>query len=228
MEEEKVLAGGRITKNVTQKGNSVFRPCCSNSDFVHDVLLWLERKGSLISPYYKGINNDGREIITFLEGNSPNDLGDFSDDQLFRAGKIIKNIHELLKDYPGCMAGQTVCHNDLSPCNFMFKDNLPYAAFDWDTAKIGDPKDDLAYAVKMWCDIGNPDQTIDDVNRKIKIMIKGYDIAEFDLENKILIQLDRLYDSVWESQTQTEKFRLWISECRQWILNNEKIFHNIF
>jgi hypothetical protein len=228
MEDEIILTGGRVTKGVIKKGNFVYRPCCNNSNFVHKVLLWLETKGSIISPYFKGISEDGREIITFLDGNSPNNLGDFTNEQLFKAGKIIKNIHELLSDFPGCKKGQTVCHNDLSPCNFMFNNNMPYAVFDWDSCRIGDPKDDLAYAVKMWCDIGNPVQTVNEVNGKIKQMIQGYGIYEFDIKNKVLDQLNRLYSSKWETEIQTNNFRQWITECKEWIINNNEIFNNIF
>ena len=228
MEEEIILTGGRVTKGVVKKGNFVYRPCCVNSNFVHDVLLWLEKKNNGISPHFKGVSGDGREIITFLEGSSPDNLGNFSDDQLYRAGKIIKNIHESLSDFPGCNDGQTVCHYDLSPCNFMFMNNMPYAVFDWDSCRIGDPKDDLAYAVKMWCDIGNNEQVVSDVNRKIKIMIHGYGINGFDLKNKILGQLDRLYSSEWEAEIKTYSFRQWIVECREWIKKNDEIFQNIF
>ena len=49
----------------------------------------------------------------------------------------------------------TVCHNDLSPCNFVFRDEHPIAVIDWDAAAFGHPLDDLAYAVWMWLDIGN-------------------------------------------------------------------------
>jgi hypothetical protein len=42
--EEFALSGGRITQGVVRKGNYVLRPCCPNSDFVHKVLMWLEKK----------------------------------------------------------------------------------------------------------------------------------------------------------------------------------------
>jgi thiamine kinase-like enzyme len=228
MEEEIILTGGRVTKGVVKKGNLVYRPCCNNSEFVHNILLWLEKKDKSISPHFMGISDDGREIITFLDGFSPDNLGDFNDEQLLEAGKLIKRLHNLLYDFPGCINGQTVCHYDLSPCNFMFLNNIPYAVFDWDSARIGDPRDDFAYAVQMWCDIGNPEQTVDMVNWKIKKMIQGYVIKEFDLENRIIGQLDRLYNSIFETEIQTENFKWWIRECKKWIMNNKEIFDNIF
>jgi hypothetical protein len=101
--EEIPLSGGRITQGVVRRGDFVYRPCCSNSVFVHDVLKWLENKGITESPMYIGFTDDGREIISFLDGTSPNDLGWFNDNQLFEAGKIIKKLHDNLFDFPGCV-----------------------------------------------------------------------------------------------------------------------------
>ena len=44
MNEEIPLTGGRVTNNVTKIGKFVHRPCCNNSSFVHNVLLWIEQK----------------------------------------------------------------------------------------------------------------------------------------------------------------------------------------
>jgi thiamine kinase-like enzyme len=228
METEIALEGGRVTSSVTRKGNYVYRACCSNSPFVHKILKWIESKDSTIIPHFIGINDDGREIITFLEGQAPKDLGDFSEKQLFEAGKLIKYLHIILADYPDCKKGQTVCHNDLSPCNFMFINDIPYAVFDWDAAAIGDPMDDLAYAVWMWCDIGNLEQSVEKVNAKIKNMIQGYDAKQFDIKNKIINQIDRVGRSMWPTQEQTGNVRSWTNACKEWIVNNANIFNEVF
>jgi thiamine kinase-like enzyme len=228
MEKEIPLKGGRITSKVTKKGNYVYRSCCENSMFVHKVLKWLENKDTTIAPHFIGLSGDGREIITFLNGYSPNDLGEFSGKQLYEAGKLIKYLHTLLSDYPACKMGQTVCHNDLSPCNFMFLNKVPYAVFDWDNSHIGDPMDDLAYAVWMWCDIGNEDQTDDKVKAKIKRMIQGYNTKEFDIRNKIINQMNRVGNSKFSTMEQTELTKNWTKKCKEWIISNEEIFYTIF
>ena len=227
--EEIPLTGGRVTKGVVKKGKFVYRPCCCNYKFVHNVLLWLESRDETISPHFKGINNDGREITTFLEGNSPDNLGEFSEEQLYEAGKLIKRLHIYLSDFPGCKKGQTVCHLDLSPCNFMFLNKKPYAIFDWDSAKIGDPKDDLAYAIWMWCDIGYSKQEQKLVNEKIKNIIKGYEIDSFNLKDRIISQMDRAFDQSWETEKQKREFQEWVINCKKWlIMNSEIFFNNVF
>lgn len=128
--DEVVLTGGRITPNVTRREDIVYRPCCPNSPFVHRVLQWLEAKQAGAAPRFLGLSEDGRKMTSFLEGFSPPDLDYFYTRQLSQAGRIIKRLHDTLSDFPGCNPGQTVCHNDLSPCNFMFMDDIPYAVFD--------------------------------------------------------------------------------------------------
>lgn len=171
---ETPLTGGRITKGVVKIDNSVHRPCCKNSAFVHAVLRWLEKKNISTAPKFLGIDGQGREIISFLDGYSPDNLGDFNNAHLYEAGKIIRCLHDALSDFPGCSLFQTVCHNDLSPCNFMFTNEIPYAVFDWDSAQIGNPSDDLAYAVWMWCDIGNEDNSPLETGKKAKIILDAY------------------------------------------------------
>lgn len=45
MEQEILLTGGRITQGVARRGDRVYRPMCANSDFVHRVLVFLEKSG---------------------------------------------------------------------------------------------------------------------------------------------------------------------------------------
>ena len=207
MLDEIPLTGGRITQGVFKKGDYVLRPCCSNSIFVHEVLKWLEKKDVSVSPRFIGLTDDGREITTYLEGISPEDLGSFNgnpnwqptDYQLYKAGHIIKIIHRALNDFPGCLNSHTVCHNDLSPCNFMFKNEMPYAVFDWDAAGIGDPLNDVAYASWMWSDIGNSEHSPAQKGHKIKAIIDAYELCKEHrniLIEKIHEQIQRVRKSL--------------------------------
>jgi len=203
-QNEIILTGGRITPNVTRRGDVVYRPCCSNSDFVHRVLQWIEAEQMPFAPRFLGIADDGREMTSFLPGTSPPDLDFFNDIQLTKASKIIRSLHNGLSGFPGCGNNQTVCHNDLSPCNFMFNNDMPYAVFDWDATAIGDPLDDVGYAIWMWCNIGyafevrNPD----DVARQIKVFVDAYGLKQNDyclLPEYIYRQMRRVAKSLKDS-----------------------------
>ncbi len=218
------LSGGRMTQGVYRKGELVFRPCCGNFAFVHEVLIWLEGKNNAHTPRYVGISEAGEEITTYLAGETPDNLGDYLLAVLYEAGKIIRSLHDALSDFPACKEGTTVCHNDLSPCNFRWLEGLPYAVFDWDAAQIGEPLDDLAYALWMWCDIGNDAQTVLTVSQKIQALWKGYwgkaQPIPPNMLPKVLSQMSRVGASVFPSQEQTASTRRWAESCGTWLREN--------
>ena len=180
--------------------------------------MWLEKKNVSAAPLFIGIADDGREIISFLEGESPNDLEYFNDNQLFEAGKIIKTLHIALSDFYGCSHGQTVCHNDLSPCNFMFKKGLPYAVFDWDATGIGNPLDDIAYASWMWCDIGNEENSPADVGKKIKIILDAYELCK-EQRCLLIVKIHEQMQRVSKSLLKDNYFEpsKWANNCNFWL-----------
>jgi len=131
-----------------------------------------------------------------------------------------------LSDFRGCSNNQTVCHNDLSPCNFMFKNGLPYAVFDWDASEIDDPLNDIAYASWMWCDIGNAENMPDEVGKKIKVILDAYELCKeqrSSLVEKIHEQIQRvskslLADNYFEPSQWANNCDLWLSKYQNQII----------
>lgn len=223
MEKERELTGGRVTKGVVRCGDDVYRPLCGNSPFVHEVLTFLESKNIHSAPYFRGYNN-GREVITFIEGTCPGDLGYFTDEQCRAAAQLIRTLHDCLRDFPGCPDGMTVCHNDLSPCNFIFRDKTPAAVIDWDAAAFGDPMDDLAYAAWMWLDIGNEENSFSEVNEGLHSMLDAYGAHPKEFGPRILEQMGRVGRSVFPTPGQTEATRRWTEKCALWFRRYLKDF----
>ena len=221
------LNGGRMTASVTRKGEIVYRSCCVNTPLARSVLLWLEEKGLSLAPRHLGFAPDGREMISYLEGVSPTDLGEFSDEQLRAAAKLIRVVHDALKSFPGCKPNQTICHNDLSPCNFMFKDEMPYAIFDWDALSFGDSLDDLAYVVWMWCDLGDSLTTQDQrkVAMKMETILEAYGLARNEwlkLATYIVRQMQRVAMSLKEAGKYEASE--WAEQClRTWLIHKKEI-----
>jgi hypothetical protein len=230
MFDEVPLAGGRMTQGVVKKGDYVLRPCCSNYAFVHGVLKWLENKGVTVAPRFIGLSEDGREITTFLEGTSPENLRTYNgnpdwqptDNQFFEAGKIIKILHTALSDFPGCQFGQTVCHNDLSPCNFMFKNDLPYAVFDWDAAGIGDPLNDLAYAAWMWSDIGNNEISPGEKGHTIKVILDSYELCK-EQRGLFIVKIHEQIQRVSKSLLADNHIQAsqWANDVDEWLYKHQ-------
>lgn len=215
MIREEELTGGRITAGVVRKGGLVCRPVKENSPFVHEVLRFLDGLGGL-APRCHGIDGRGREMLDYLEGEVPADLGYFTDEQCIRAAELIRTLHRTLEAFPGCPAGMTVCHRDLSPCNFVFRGSMPAAVIDWDAAAFGDPLDDLAYAVWMWLDMGNDELDPADVRRRARLMLAACGAEEAGFRERILRQMERVGNGIFPTAEQAAAVRAWTEQCRRW------------
>ena len=70
-----------MTAQVVRRGEFVHRTPCKNAAFVHQVLEFLEAGGVEGVPRYRGLDQQGREVLTFLPGQVPPDLGFFTQAQ---------------------------------------------------------------------------------------------------------------------------------------------------
>ena len=116
------LTGGRTTLEVVRIGNTVRRPLSGDATFAHKCLLHLESVGFDEAPRLLGIDDSGREILSFLPGSVPINLGQYTDDQLEMAAGLLRRFHDatatmaLIRE-SGC---EVACHNDWSPTNTVF------------------------------------------------------------------------------------------------------------
>ena len=218
MEHEIPLTGGRITQGVVRIGNHVHRPQCDHAEFIHAVLNHLARKAIPFAPRFIGVDAKNREILSFMEGDVPGNLGQYSIDQCAAAARIIRSLHDALSDFPECPDGMTICHNDLSPCNFTFVNGFPSAVIDWDAASFGEALDDLAYAAWMWLDVGNDENAPAFVCSGIRAMLSAYGADEkSQLCHRMLRQMQRVGSGIFPSEEQTLATRRWTESCRKWL-----------
>ncbi|MFE4713622.1 hypothetical protein ACFRAM_22425 [Paenibacillus sp. NPDC056722] len=68
MTQEEVLSGGNVN-HIVRKGDTVRRPIGYWSSSVHELLKHLERQGFEGAPRFLGIDDSGREILTFVSGD---------------------------------------------------------------------------------------------------------------------------------------------------------------
>lgn len=144
---EELLPGN--VSEVVQVGNTIRRTTGPWSPAVHAVLQHLEKIGFDGAPRFLGIDDDGREVLTRLEGYTPPEaeLPYITDDRLIAIGKRIRDLHQALADFklpPGIQWHQRkgyiddtdlpVCHLDIHPPNVVFSDGAPAGFIDWDCA----------------------------------------------------------------------------------------------
>ncbi len=172
MDDETVLEGGN-SNVVVKVGATVRRLTGPHSEAVHGLLRHLEHAGFEASPRFLGIDDRGREILTFVEGKVgtyPMDAGARSLEALESATAILRALHDATRGLqlpPGyadhAVRGTTpevVCHWDAAPYNYVFDDTRAVGLIDFDNAGPGRRIDDLAYFAYRFaplCDDSNLD-----------------------------------------------------------------------
>ena len=150
---EEPLAGGNLNV-VVRVGDTVRRPSGPWTPAVHSLLRHLEERGFDGAPRALGLDEQGREVLSFVAGETP---GVWTEDGLAEAAALIRRFHDLCRDFGppadaqwqrmiGAPVGEIVCHNDLAPYNTVYRAGAPVAFVDWDLAAPGPPLWDLAYA----------------------------------------------------------------------------------
>jgi serine/threonine protein kinase len=171
------LTGGRITEGVTRVGDTVRRPLKQNSPFVHDLLAHLHDQGFDGAPRYLGVDELGREVFSFLPGEVPPELdAAIPDKSLVAAARLIRRYHDAAACSPLAAYHETVCHNDLSPCNFVFRGGLPVGIIDFDSAAPGARLQDVGYALFLWLNLGRDGPPPTEQARRIKRFCDAYGI----------------------------------------------------
>lgn len=158
MNDEEVLTGGKIN-SVTRRGNVVYRTGGPWVPAVHAVLDHLARRGFRSSPRALGVDGQGREMISFLPGESmtrPWQPVMFMDDALVQAATMLRELHDATRDLilppetewrgdkAGKTAGEVIRHGDLGPWNTLWQGRRLTGLIDWDFAEPGLAITDLA------------------------------------------------------------------------------------
>ncbi len=197
-EEEIVLSGGNINPNVVRIGNTVRRNLSAASPTVHQLLLHLEAKDFEGAPRFLGLDEQNREVLTFIAGTTEIPTSIWQHDAaLIATANLLRRYHEATVDfvstpdaawaylYPDPARHQVICHNDFAPYNFIYRDEAPVAVVDFDLAGPGPRLRDIAYAA-YWLtplSFNTPDQiafTATDLkagSRRLKLFCESYGLV---------------------------------------------------
>jgi hypothetical protein len=170
------LLGGQLTPGIVRVGNTVRRLPKGNVAFVHELLLWLEHQGFYFAPRFLGMDERGREILSYLEGQTWPDSGSrLSDDLLVQATQAIRRYHDLTAGSPLSQDHEIVAHNELGPHNTVVQNGHLVGFIDWDDAAPGTRLRDLANAVYNYIDVSHwSNQEACEQARRIRLMCAAY------------------------------------------------------
>lgn len=175
-QEELPLSGGQLTPGIVRVGKTVRRPPKSNAVFVHDLLLFLEDQDFPFAPRFLGMDSWGREILSYLEGETWPDSGSsLPDDLLEQAARAIRNYHDATAGSKLSQGHEIVAHHELGPHNTIFQGGHLVGFIDWDDAAPGTRLRDLANAVYNYVDVSHwANQEASEQARRIHLMCAAY------------------------------------------------------
>ncbi|MEU4192830.1 phosphotransferase [Kribbella sp. NPDC026611] len=145
--DEKLLGG--FINGVVRREDEVRRTAGERAGFVHELLgVLVDWPGS---PTYLGLDEDGRERLSFIDGYVPWDrpwkAAITTPEALRSVGRLVREFHDLTAGTALAGDEEVVCHNDLSPKNTVYTpDGTRAIAFiDWDIAAPGPRIHDIAF-----------------------------------------------------------------------------------
>jgi hypothetical protein len=224
MSEELPLGGGALTDGVVRIGDTVRRPSRQAAQLMRDVLLHLERAGFDAAPRWLGFDEQGRDILTWIDGETFTDrsqmhpyVGEpkarvtFTDDQ-------IAAVMRLLRQYHDTFGGDVICHGDFGPWNIVWRHGLPIAAIDFDNVHRADAADDVAYALRTFVSYGLVAGEPRELARRTRTALESYG-ANFDvpsiLEREYDLAEERCRRNGWHRQlAKLPVERAWLAENR--------------
>jgi Ser/Thr protein kinase RdoA (MazF antagonist) len=184
---EERLPGGFVTM-VVRAGDTVRRLPSANAAFVHDLLQHLERQGWEGAPRFLGVDAQGREVLSYLDGHVPWEpgagqaAGVAADESLAEVARLVRQLHDLTAGTPLAGPAEVVCHNDLSPKNTVYRDTAsglrPVAFLDWDLAAPGARLHDLAHVCWQFLDLGPATTDLAGAARRLQLLCDSYGLED--------------------------------------------------
>ena len=214
-EEEALLPGGN-TSDVTRIGATVRRPAGHWTPAVHELLRYLEAAGFAESPRVLGVDEQGREVLSFIEGETtaedPWPGWVWAEDTLVQAGQLLRRYHQVVAAFssarrrwlpaPASVSPhQVVCHNDFAPYNVVYRNGRFVGMIDWDWAGPAAPEWDLAMAAYAWVPLFDPavaagldPRPPTELGARLRLLLDSYGLR--DREGFVTLVADRVEASV--------------------------------
>ncbi|MEV5829789.1 aminoglycoside phosphotransferase family protein [Spirillospora sp. NPDC052242] len=145
---------------------------------IHAYLSHLHRAGFPAAPKPLGIDDQGREVLSFVPGDVPREpLPPWAtgEDVLAALARLIRRLHDAAQGWapprdavwatlPGTQDiplidtdAELVGHRDYCPGNVVFRDGLPAALIDFDLARPTTRVYDIANALYWWAPLLHPE-----------------------------------------------------------------------
>jgi aminoglycoside phosphotransferase (APT) family kinase protein len=241
---EEPLIGDGVTAGIVRVGDTVRRPVRPFTRTIQAYLAHLHEAGFTAAPLPLGIDDQGREVLSYVPGDVPRDPlppETAGEDVLVALARMIRALHEAAASWtpppdavwgglPGAARtgrpdpdAELVSHRDYCPGNVVFRDGLPAALIDFDLAKPTTRLYDLANALWWWAPMRDPRDrppafTALDIPRRAAVFADAYGMTarqRRDLAPLLIDMADRYYLSARAAAETDPVFRrLWEQGAR--------------
>ncbi|MGH3002360.1 MAG: aminoglycoside phosphotransferase family protein [Gaiellaceae bacterium] len=143
---------------IVRVGDTVRRP--PEPSGVRALLSWYERVGFDGAPRFLGVDEQGREVLTYVEGEPAFAPVPSSDDAVAGIGRLLRRAHDAQEGFvPPAGAAwcrqaegeqEVVGHLDLFWTNVIFRNGLPAALIDWELAAPTSRALEVGLAATYW------------------------------------------------------------------------------
>jgi tRNA A-37 threonylcarbamoyl transferase component Bud32 len=176
------LGGGWSVDGVVRVGDTVRRPPIFATQLMRDVLVHLERVGFEAAPRWLGLDEQGRDVLSFVEGDTFSDCRAivWSDEQLAASARLLRRYHEAVAGTALSAGQEVVCHGDYGPWNLIWRDGLPLCVIDFDMTRPGHRAEDIGYALWKHLNLGLVDLPAEEQSRRARVFVAAYDV-ELDI-----------------------------------------------
>jgi hypothetical protein len=162
---EVLLHGGTTNAGrVTRVGDTVRRPQRPASPAIHALLAHLEQVGFGGAPRFLGIDEQGREVLSYIPGEAaiePYADWALTDEALVSVAELLRRYHDAAASFditghawaravPARFRDGLASHNDPNLDNVIFCDGRAVALIDFDLAGPGSVAWDVACAARLW------------------------------------------------------------------------------
>jgi hypothetical protein len=218
--KEVALKGGMSTPGVVRVGDTVRRPLKEKSAFVHDVLRHLEGQGFDRAPRFLGIDEKGREMLTYIPGRVPQQVGGFQKEQWLAAARLLRLFHDASTNCESKGGCEVICHGDPAPGNYVLRDGTPFALIDFEAAHPGKREEDVGYAAWMWLHIGNRRVAPEEQGSNLVDFVAAYDGAATWNPLRAVLEAQKACVDRIPNTFRWALIKTWAKGCLGWTYRN--------
>ena len=206
-------------------GDTVHRP--PGPRLARDVLLQLARAGFDASPRWLGTDEQGREVLSWIEGETLVERGrmhpfvgdpslkvTFTDEQLRAAFRLLRRYHDAFVDDP-------VCHGDFGPWNLVWREEMPVGVIDFDDVRRADPSEDVAYALRAFVSYGFAEAEPQELVQRTHLALDAYG-RRYDVPAILAEEYERVEERCRRNGWHRALARL--PQERSWLETNRALF----